>query len=517
MLAVLLTVLAGCAEPGLSTDSSEVGSDDVGTDQRADDVARDTGSPDGGFDAEDHDSDAADPRPDVPDPDRDAGEPDASPDARDAPDATGPDEPPTFEQFDGVIDLARGDLSAWAYLIHVSGDDPTFHGFGYGDTALRADYWPASTIKIYPVTAALVLLAEEGFSLDAEATFSHDAGSGFVTDLTMSFREMIFQTFTCSSNETYTLLLRFAGADWINPFLADHGFAHTALMRGYNSSRPWAYQLGERQRIVVREGDREFTREHGWGGQRYANDVGCTVYNASGTGNCSATADMAEHMRRVMFHEQLPDEERFAVRDEDLDWVRFGGPDPVMNNKEACGGPGWDGVREVFPAADFYHKGGLVTEYRLDVMYVEDVGSGQRYILAAAVNNGVDRPIAEISEAVARMVKTPDRFVWLHNLRDNVNPVVGGLRVFSEEGGRLELWVKDYSEDGYDRQGWTALPGSSTTVPVGWSDHEIRTECLDWSGQVHIRGRLWNDGDAAEDFAESDLHYVIVDAGVPCP
>jgi hypothetical protein len=523
---LLLLSVCACGDDGGGAgagadagDTRDVVDGDAALDAGDDDVHAPDSGRDSAPDAPDAQrQDASDARdsPDLPDAPDAPDTPDAMPDAGD--DATPDPGPPAFGQFDGVVDLAKGDYRAWAHFIHVYGDDPTFHGLSYAGTGRDNDYWPASTIKVYPVTAALILLAAEGFSLDAEATFYRDSGNGFARDITMSFRDMIFQTFTCSSNETYTLLLRFAGADWLNTeFFAAYGFPDTALMRGYNSSRPWAYQLGERQRIVVQEGERSFTREHGWSGQRYADDVGCTIYNQSGTGNCSSPQDMAEHMRRVMFHEQLPVEESFPLRETDLDWVRFGGPDPVMNNKEACGGPGWAGVRQVFPQADFFHKGGLVSEYRLDLMYVEDAATDSRYVLQVAVDDGVDRPVADVSEAVARMVKTPDRFVWLYNLRDNVNPVVGGLRVYSERAGELELWIKDSGEDGLDPEGWTALPGTRVEVPAGWSDHELTSDCLDFSGQVHIRGRLWEMDGAVRDFAESDLHFVIVDAGVPCP
>ena len=146
-----------------------------------------------------------------------------------------PVDPPSWEQFDTVVDLGRGSLTAWAYLYTVTRDsngEPSFHGFGYDDTADRVDFWPASTIKVYPVTAAMMLLEEEGFSIDAVATFYHESGGSWVRDLEISFREMIFETFTCSSNSTYTLLLRFAGIDWINQefFQEQWGLGDTALM-----------------------------------------------------------------------------------------------------------------------------------------------------------------------------------------------------------------------------------------------------------------------------------------------
>jgi hypothetical protein len=218
-----------------------------------------------------------------------------------------------------------------------------------------------------------------------------------------------------------------------------------------------------------------------------------------------------------MFHEVLPAEEQFDVRLEDLEWVRFGGEEPVMNNKEACGGPGWEGVAEVFPDADFYHKGGRVSGYRLDLIYVDDVASDTRYVTTLVTDSTANGPVAVLSEAFARMVRTPDRYVWLDYLRDYVNPVVAYATVYSESPGRVAMYVKDYQEDAYDPRGWTLLPGTEREVPAGWSEHEVASECLDWSRQVHIRGRLWADDDVEEDFADSNLHYVIVDGDVACP
>ena len=146
--------------------------------------------------------------------------------------------PPDLPHLDQVVDLTLGEQRAWGSLVTVTDgpQGPRFSEFSYGESADAVDFWPASTIKVLPATAALVLLAEMGFSLDATATFFHgDGRGGWVEDTSMTFRRMIFESFTCSSNSTYTLLLRFAGVQWLNEafFTAAHGFTRTSLKKAF--------------------------------------------------------------------------------------------------------------------------------------------------------------------------------------------------------------------------------------------------------------------------------------------
>ena len=158
-----------------------------------------------------------------------------------------------------MVDLVRSDEDAWAYFIYVdrTAGTPQFVRQSYADRSAQVDFWPASTIKMYTATAALELLSDWGASIDSEATFYRQTNGVWVEDITLSFREIIHRTFNCSSNQTYTLLLRFAGLDWINSefFVRENGFQETALMRGYVTSteRPYGYVQRELQRIIVRD------------------------------------------------------------------------------------------------------------------------------------------------------------------------------------------------------------------------------------------------------------------------
>jgi hypothetical protein len=495
------------------------GTADAGSDSRWD--ADDTGTPD----AEASADPAPDAAPDATTLDT-AGDPD--PDLAERPDAgTGePDvvdlgarEPPTFEHLGALVDIFRGSAPTWLSFLYVTGPDeaPEFHWAAYGNTGRRVDFWPASTIKIYTATAALELLAEYGYSLDAEASFYHRAGpdSSWVLDTTRTFRAILFAVFDFSSNSDYTLLLRFAGVDWLNEsfFTRDNGFNATALMRGYVTSRPSLYRLSEEQRIVIAEDGNSIERIHSWSGTTYATETGCTIYNDSGTGNCSSPNDMVEHMRRLIFHEVLPESERFDVRVSDLDWLRYGAEEPVLNDWESS----WaDGIFNVMPDADYYHKAGRVTNYALDLHYVDDAASDTRYAAAIVTESTATAAYQKLSEEIARMAMTPYSYVHLDYLADYVNPIAADLMVYSAEPGVLALIVKDYDDDPDLEEGWAVLAGTETEIEAGIHELSIESDCLGADDRVHIRGRFTPD---AEDLpiAYSDRHFVIVDADIVCP
>ena len=115
-----------------------------------------------------------------------------------------------------AVDEHRKGVEAWINVTKIerSAGQASVKHFEYGDTASRKDFWPASTIKMYTATAGLELLTEWGFTIDAVATFYYQDHDGeWIEDTSMSFRELVRRTFDCSSNITYTLLLRLAGVD----------------------------------------------------------------------------------------------------------------------------------------------------------------------------------------------------------------------------------------------------------------------------------------------------------------
>ncbi len=424
---------------------------------------------------------------------------------------------PAFPHLDTIVDFFRGDVPVWASLLYIQEDDgePAFRSYSYSDTGSSLDFWPASTIKIYTATAALVLLEEYGLSLDTEATFYRRAADDepWIEDTTRSFRDMIFDVFDYSSNTDYTLLLRFAGIDWLSTefFTEDHGFESTALLVGYSSNRPHRYVREEEQRIVLDDGATELERTHLWSGTPYDDEVACGFRYAA-RANCSSPDDMVEHMRRLIFHEYLPAGEAFDLDLEMLRWMREGDSSGGVMLQPASG---WAaGLQRVFPEAIYQHKAGRVGSFALDLHHVHDQPTETRFVAAIATQSSSTGTYTKVSEELTRMLRTPETYLNLDTLVDHVNPVTADLWVYTEEAGRLELVVKDFAEDADSEEGWTVLPGSERGLVAGEGWNDLSSTCLDLDGKHHVRGRFVpDDGGRA---ATSDLHYVIIDGDLPC-
>ena len=312
--------------------------------------------------------------------------------------------------LDQILADISPDIAKWATVVLVddSSGQPQFTWHHYGDSADAVNFWPASTIKIYAVVAAVEQLNELNADLDAVLVYEHQTDGQWVLDCARSAREMISEVFRRSSNEDYTLLLRFVGVDRINTqfLIPQRGFPHAALMRGYVLGRPYEYVREEPQRITVirRDGTRE-TVAHTWSGTSYSEQRGATVISAT-TGNCTSTREMAECLRRIMFHEHLPENERYHLTAEQLEFIRAGGAGLYgLENREA--GPyAWKGGADtVFPDARYYHKGGLISTYSLDLAYVDDPTTGVKYLLAIAANTGKTATVNQMAHRIALWVR----------------------------------------------------------------------------------------------------------------
>ena len=77
-----------------------------------------------------------------------------------------------------------------------------------------------------------------------------------------------------------------------------------------------------------------------------------------------------------------------------------------MENREA-GAYAWeDAAKDVFPKARFFHKGGLISTYSLDVAYIEDAESDIRFIVALAAESGDPSTVKQMAKKIAE---------WVHN------------------------------------------------------------------------------------------------------
>ncbi|MBN1127108.1 MAG: hypothetical protein JXA82_19050 [Sedimentisphaerales bacterium] len=302
------------------------------------------------------------------------------------------------------------DVKKWATVVLVQGEPskPVFEWLHYRNSAEAVDFWPASTIKIYTVVAALEYINELNVPTDCVLVFEHKKEDRWILDSARTMREMISEVFRRSSNEDYTLLLRFVGIDRINTkfLIPEKGFPHSALMRDYITYRPPLYVNEEPQRITLYSEQRKPIQiEHYWSGISYAKQRGAMIISSE-TGNCTSTRELADCLRRIMFHHVLPASERYKLTDEQVKFIIEGGYGLTgLENREA-GAYAWeDAAKEVFPKARFFHKGGLISTYSLDVAYFDDTESGTRFIVALAAESGDPSTVKQMAKKIAEWVR----------------------------------------------------------------------------------------------------------------
>jgi hypothetical protein len=327
------------------------------------------------------------------------------------------------ESLDVALDAVGPGIKKWAAVCVVTPQADGKHQFtwhDYRNTADATDFWPASTIKLYTAIAALEMMNEHGFALPSTTvTFERKTEDGkWTLDCARGMTEMLSEVFRRSSNEDYTLLLRMTGIDGINTrFLTpERGFPHSALMRGYVLARPHVYKRDEPQRITLRDttGATKVI-EHTWSGRSYAQDRGVAVFDVK-TGNLTSPRELGECLRRVLFHEELPEQDRYRLTPDQLDYLRNGreGFFGLETKGKDSGPTAWEnGVEKVFPKARFYHKCGTIGSYALEVAYVDDSAeSGKKFILVPVVQAGSDtkpvrgeKLVGEMAREIAEWVK----------------------------------------------------------------------------------------------------------------
>ena len=287
----------------------------------------------------------------------------------------------------------------------------TFPAWHYKNEPDAIDFWPASTIKIYTAIAALEKLHAMGLPLETTLTFERRSGAEpWVLDCARSMPEMLSEIWRRSSNEDYTLLLRFNGLDRMNAeFLTpERGFTHSALMRGYWSARPYTYKPAERQRITLRaqDGRVDFV-DHTWSGRSYSEERGASVID-SRTGNMASTRDLAECLRRIIFHDLIPPAERFRLSPEMVTFLQHGGNGfSGLDTKDADSGTfAWDAGKEIFPKAIFYHKVGVISNEVLELAVVDDrATSGKAWIFCLRAGTGKEAVMIDICRSVLTELK----------------------------------------------------------------------------------------------------------------
>lgn len=317
-------------------------------------------------------------------------------------------------ELDLVLADVAPDSRKWASVLLVTGppERPSFEWFHLGDSATSVEFWPASAIKLFAVVAAMERLGELGAPLDARLTFARRPGGfgpdGWIEESPRAFRDLVSRVFEWSSNPDYNRLLRFVGVDRMNAefLVPERGFERSAIMRGYGDHA--IYDLREAQRIAVDPPGGCAVLAHFHSGRDYGEERGAIPLDGA-PGNCATTRDMVECLRRVMFHERIPEAERFRLSPEQLEFLREGDGrrhaglrlHPWQTKRHPLA---WtDGVERVLPRARYYHKNGQVGSERiyLDLACVEDDESGVRMAFCAVARADDARPVARMGEALA--------------------------------------------------------------------------------------------------------------------
>lgn len=255
--------------------------------------------------------------------------------------------------------------------IQDDGEAIEYRAYDFNGTSLpRQDWWPASTVKIFAAVAALEKLHAAGFTPRAQLVF-HYQDKPFET----SVEELVRRALTPSHNPSFDRLVELVGFEELHDhfFDARHGLAGTVLLRSYGGRvRDKVTKRGSNRQspaITIREGERtvELPQRHGQS-ERYCPNQG----------NCTSVLELAETMRRIMLHERLPEERRFALGQAEIDLLRS-----ALSGVRKRGLGVVNGLRKGFgdrPLA-VYHKPGYATGWFSDNVFIKALDTGEQWMV----------------------------------------------------------------------------------------------------------------------------------------
>lgn len=238
----------------------------------------------------------------------------------------------------------------------------------------RDDWWPASSVKLFAAVAALETTHRLGFGPRTQVTFEYPEGP-----VTLRLDRIVKDALIPSNNLAFDRLVEIAGFDALHRdfFSKKHGLQNTVLLRGYGgrikdpvtqsgtnlNSPPITLSFGKKQKqLPERNGKPRGT---------------CPEQ-----GNCTSLAELAETLRRVMLHDELPETERFDLGPDELALLHsaLGATRPRGENIV-------DGLRAGFGLerpVTLHHKAGFALKWMSDAVLVEETATGKRYVVALA-------------------------------------------------------------------------------------------------------------------------------------
>lgn len=301
--------------------------------------------------------------------------------------------------LDGAGFAPPEDFKALVLLPDADGEGPAFDWCGTSDD--RGDWWPASSVKIFAAIAALERSRGLGFPPEVWVRYHYDREPGAPEDASsVAYRlsGMVHRAIAPSSNADFDRLVELVGLDAMHRgfFTEENGLEDTAFRRAYTgrlrdpetdlgifgASPPLSLYLGRRRRELPAR-------------------PATVTPDCPDLGNCTTLADLAEAMRRVMFHGRLPPEERFDLGPPELEVLRgaLSGERPRGNGLPAAvqRGVGED------VSLRFFHKPGYALRWISEVLLVEWEDTGRRAIIAAAARPH-RRALDDALEAIGRLL-----------------------------------------------------------------------------------------------------------------
>jgi len=265
----------------------------------------------------------------------------------------------------------------------------------------RGDWWPASSVKIFAAIAALETSRARGYPPEVWVRYHYDQVPDAPDDArsrAWRLSGIVHRAIAPSSNADFDRLVELVGFDAIHRsfFTAGNGLAATVLRRAYTGrlrdeesglgifrdSPPITLYLGRRKTEIPAR-------------------PGTLRPDCPDLGNCTTLANLAEAMRRVVFHERLPEDLRYDL-----------GPDELRVLRDALAGerPRGNGLPEAVARGfgddvplRFLHKPGYALRWISEVMLVERTDTGRRWILAAAARPG-RRALDGALEAIGQLL-----------------------------------------------------------------------------------------------------------------
>ena len=248
--------------------------------------------------------------------------------------------------------------------------------FDYGGRSHEIHSWnPASTVKIFPVIAALQRARMHDFSTRARVAFMNER-----YDLETTLHDLVVNTLVDSNNMSYNRLVQLAGYDFLNGhFLPNNGLHHSAVRKAYDY--PQWIERGESRSlrysppIQLEEGGRSATLSA-------LNGRAQTPCRGSA---CTSLQDLGETMRRLMMQEYLPENETFALHPEDLSLVRR-----AMSHERRRGNQ----VATIFRAlikgdrVKIYNKPGYSQRWFSDNVFVFDPDNHRAWVVVMTAKRG---------------------------------------------------------------------------------------------------------------------------------